>query len=220
MKNLLQSKGFKKNLLKWLFMYCGVMCILTIVVTYSRYLSSQSYQDTAKVAKFDINVEAVSCSEMDSGDIRTTPNNVACIDNNSSAGSLRPDPKVGFYFKVDTSKLEVNANVIISMILKNSIKNAAIDNTKYFSNYKLYDVTDIAKKNTLDLNQTQVLPFKNIDENTTETDTTTNINLIESVGASKGKNRIYMLVMDYNYEDSYSQEDLISIGYSATQVID
>ncbi len=29
-----------------------------------------------------------------------------------------------------------------------------------------------------------------------------------------------MLVMDYNYEDSYSQEDLISIGYSATQVID
>ena len=39
MKGLLHSKRFKENLYRWLFMYVGVIALLTTVITYSKYVT-------------------------------------------------------------------------------------------------------------------------------------------------------------------------------------
>ncbi len=57
MKGLLQSKRFRKNLGKWLFMYAGVMLLLTTVITYSKYITSLQNNHKASAAKFDLILE-------------------------------------------------------------------------------------------------------------------------------------------------------------------
>ena len=102
MKGLLRSKTFKKNLKKWLFMYVGTLCILTSVITYSKYMSSFSSHTEAKVAKFNIIVEYLDKCLNQSTDL-------AC-----STDITRPLETYDFYFKVDTSELEVSSFVVIT----------------------------------------------------------------------------------------------------------
>lgn len=59
MKGLLHSKRFRKNLSRWLFMYAGVMLLLTTVVTYSKYMTSKMGTNDARAAKFVVDVESV-----------------------------------------------------------------------------------------------------------------------------------------------------------------
>ena len=56
MKGLLRSKRFRHNLYKWVTMYVGVMLLFTVVVTYSRYMSSLEGSDQAKVARFEVGI--------------------------------------------------------------------------------------------------------------------------------------------------------------------
>lgn len=56
MKGLLHSRKFKRNLMKWICMYVGVLLLFTSVVTYSRYVSKFSNGDNAKVSKFNIEI--------------------------------------------------------------------------------------------------------------------------------------------------------------------
>ena len=58
MKGLLQSKRFKKNLGKWVFMYVICMGIFTTVITYSKYISNMlDDDDSARVSKFNVGLK-------------------------------------------------------------------------------------------------------------------------------------------------------------------
>lgn len=115
MKELLHSKLFRRNLYKWLFMYVGVMCLLTSVITYSRYITKMQDNDAARVAKFNVNI---------------TYDNI-CEDSDSTCnyGEYRPTEDFEYFFTVDTTELEVKT-LLVTIIRVN----------KDFNNIKLYDV--------------------------------------------------------------------------------
>lgn len=99
---MLHSKLFKKNLVKWLLMYGGVILLFTSVITYSKYVSQMMSSDSARVAKFIIDIEPNNC--------------VSSNDSNCNIGNVRPT-KIDYYFTVDTSELEVNSDLILNIYL-------------------------------------------------------------------------------------------------------
>ena len=119
MKYLLYSKNFKKNLAKWLGMYLGIICLFTVVVTYSRYISTLTSGDTARVAKFNVDITY--------DDICESLNNEEVCD----YGSIRPTGSLTYYFTVDTTELEVDTMFVTNILVHQD-----------FNNYKLYDITD------------------------------------------------------------------------------
>ena len=119
MKYLLYSKSFKKNLAKWLGMYLGMICLFTVVVTYSRYISNLTSNEEARVAKFNVEVTYDDvCSTLDSTEI-------------CNYGSIRPTGSLVYYFTVDTTELEVDTTFVTNVLIH-----------KDFNNYRLYDVTN------------------------------------------------------------------------------
>lgn len=199
MKNLFHSKLFKRRLVKWIFMYCSVMVLLTMVVTYSRYMTSHAVGDSVRSAKFKIDIQNVLCSEM----APSIQKNMSCFDakkDYTSEEGLRPNPKSSFYFKMNTSELEVSSKVVVFITLD--------DEQNVFSNYQLYDVTEVNNPVSVQLNREEFPTLKFVQD----------IRLSDPV-----KEHTYMLVMDYDYnkagyENDYIKENLISIGYSATQI--
>lgn len=196
MKELLHSKSFKRNLRKWIFMYCCVMFVLTIVITYSRYISARSVVDRARAAKFDVKVSYDSCSS------KNITGNVTCFDDNMT--EARPADKVNFYYTVDTSGLEVATKLVTTIKINNK---KTPDGKLYFSNFKLYNIDD---------NKETLIDITSSDDSITST---------ENITLGKGKKKHYKLVMDYAYQDvGYSEpivlenEKFISVDYSATQI--
>lgn len=111
MKGLLQSKIFKKSLKKWLFMYVMCMGLFTTVVTYSKYISNMlDGGDEARVSKFNINLQYC--------------NNELCEENNlePNTDTYRPTSKMEYYFAIDSSNLEVNADLFITINTDNHFK--------------------------------------------------------------------------------------------------
>ena len=122
MKYLMYSKKFKQNLVKWLCMYCGIVCLFTIIVTYSRYITELTSQEGARVAKFNVYVTYNGvCSQIDSNE-------------DCNYGSLRPIDSLSYYFTVDTRQLEVNTTLVTNILINED-----------FENYRLYDVTSVEK---------------------------------------------------------------------------
>lgn len=125
MKGLLHSKTFKKNLRKWLFMYVGTLCILTSVITYSKYMSSFSGNTEAKVAKFNIEVEKLyKCDNK-------------LTETSCQTEATRPLENYDFYFKVDTTELEVKSHVVITVKV-----NEAYTTNGTFKINNIYEVVD------------------------------------------------------------------------------
>lgn len=111
MKGLLHSKYFKKNLSKWLFMYVLCMGLFTTIITYSKYISNifSSY-DKARVSKFNINL--IYCKD------ESCSNEGTAYD----PEKYRPTGEIVYYFAVDSSNLEVNADVIFTISVDNHFK--------------------------------------------------------------------------------------------------
>ena len=105
MKELFHSRRFRRNLYKWLSMYVGVMLICTAVVTYSRYISRMQSSTEAKVARFEVEIKHNGCP----GDVTST--------NVCNSGSFRPNSEIEYQFSVDTSKLDVHANFVLTIIV-------------------------------------------------------------------------------------------------------
>lgn len=208
MKELLQSKNFKRRLKKWIMMYVGVMCLFTIVVTYSRYVSSHMVSTSARTAKFNVEIkQEVSCQNM----AQTTPKTVACFDESydDTQEGLRAKPQIGFYFTVDTSDLEVSSKVVLTTTIKKTSKN-------YFTNYKLYDVTELNGQ-VLPENQ-ESLPLVKSEEGGEVI-----LEYMKNQLVSQRGKRTYLFILDYDYT-KYKFNELslnkgeISIGYSAIQM--
>lgn len=180
-------------------MYCSVMVLLTMVVTYSRYMTSHAVGDSVRSAKFKIDIQNVSCSDMN----QAIQSDMSCFDakkDYTNEEGLRPKPKVTFYFKINTSELEVSSKIVTFIQLN--------DEQEVFSNYQLYDVTKIDSPINVQVNHDEFPTLKFIQD----------VKISDPV-----REHVYMLVMDYDYdkagyENDYIKENLISIGYSAAQI--
>ncbi len=210
MKELLQSKSFKKRFGKWVMMYTLVMGLFAMVVTYSRYVSSHMTTTSARAAKFNVEIkQEISCQAMS----QITPKGVACFDENydSTQEGLRAKPQIGFYFTVDTNDLEVSSKVVVTTTIKKNEKN-------YFTNYKLYDVTELIEtQQMLSITQESLPLVKNEDENEVI------LEYMKNQFVSERGKRTYLFLLDYDYTKyKFNQLNLdkgeISVGYSATQI--
>lgn len=128
MKELLHSKLFRRNLYKWLFMYVGVMCLLTSVITYSKYITSMQNDDTARVARFEVKIT----------------NNSVCDESEDKCdyGTLRPTEDYEYYFTVDTTGLEVKTLLVTIVSVHedfNNIKLYDAETDTEFNNYVIED---------------------------------------------------------------------------------
>ncbi len=122
MKGLLQSKRFRKNLFKWLFMYIGVMALFTSVVTYSKYISNMHSSDQARVAKFTYKV---ACDGIDS--------------NVCNTGVHRLTKPIIYEFVLDTSQLEVSTKFTFAATVSSNFSYKIYEslNNKDFSDVTL-----------------------------------------------------------------------------------
>lgn len=194
MKYLLYSKRFKKNLAKWLGMYLCIICLFTVVVTYSRYISDLTSNEAARVAKFNVEVTYDDvCSTLDSSE--------TC-----NYGSIRPTGSLVYYFTVDTTELEVNTLFVTNVMVDSD-----------FINYRLYDVTTgeilyvenddytISEGEYTDPKNGQVRIYKIL-------------SIVEDINANNGYKRKYKLIIDYkNVNNYYEYGSVVNVGYSAIQ---
>lgn len=123
MKGLLQSKRFRTNLYKWLFMYAGVIMLLITVITYSKYISSFTESDAARPTKFNITVDYLDCKQLEDND--------SC-----SLGIYRPTSEIKYAFNL-TKEVEVKTILALSIKVHEDFKtnSLSIDDVKYVLNY-------------------------------------------------------------------------------------
>lgn len=110
MKSLLCNKKVRLNLYKWLGMYVGVIALFTSVVTYSKYMSKLSSNDSARVASFEVKVNYEGAEGCDAADTDAT-----CL-----VGKYRPTSEIPYYFSVDTRRLEVRTYFVLNINVANS----------------------------------------------------------------------------------------------------
>lgn len=183
MKGLLHSKTFKKNLRKWLFMYVGALCILTSVITYSKYMSSFSGNTEAKVAKFNIKVEHVDqCASIQES---------VCL----TGENTRPLEQYEFYFKVDTTELEVKSHVVITTRINESYQDDEV--------FKINKIVEVTK---------DLKDIPNSKPAQMEFDVSP-----EDTGIKYYKVTVDHKITDYDMGGNISPK-VLSVGYSAIQI--
>lgn len=196
MKWLLHSKRFKKNLFKWLFLYIGVMCALTSVITYSRYITSMQSSDTARAAKFDVTVK----------DICNTLTNTKC-----NLDSVRPTNTNTFdyYFELDTTNLEVLSSIYLYVYVYDDFD---INNDVTLKEYNVSTKEESNLTGTVTTGHTGSYNYYKI-EKTISPGAGDKIDYKLSIN--------YSLDSDYKEEHNYLASNgkaLVRVGYSAMQI--
>ncbi len=110
MKELFHSKLFKKNLAKWTIMYIGVIALLTTAITYSKYMTELQMSDSARVAKFDIDIIPIECSNSNEKD-------KVCNDNIT----YRPTTPITYSFTVNNN-LEVKTALVLTIYVNDNFE--------------------------------------------------------------------------------------------------
>lgn len=216
MKGLLQSKKFKKNLSKWLIMYLLCMGLFTTMVTYSKYLSKMlNSEDEARVSKFNINLMYCADEKCDNSEMNSYP-----------LKKYRPSGEIYYYFAVDTSKLEVNAELYLTTrVLDNHFKLKEVSEitdqgiTKVSDNNGLVDTTSITTNVTIGdtkLRKYRVTVVYNesiVDYNREGcSSTTSNCKVINGVVRENATD-----LPKYIFDES-KQYNVLEIGYSLSQI--
>lgn len=135
MKGLLQSKKFKKSLGKWLLMYVLCMGVFTTVITYSKYISNMlSSGGEARVSKFNVNLKF--CDDEKCENTNTEKH---------EATKVRPSSNMSYYFAVDTTQLEVNADLILTVTTDRHFK---IDKIEEITNDGYEEIKSISKNSS------------------------------------------------------------------------
>lgn len=194
MKGLLQSKKFRKNLGKWLFMYAGVMLLLTTVITYSKYISSFEGKDNASTARFELSVN--------------------CVNNNGNACDIEdkrlitentPDDELTFNysFVVDTSKMDVKSQLKLLIFIDKSF---IIENISTG-----YNETECVNSNTTTCpTNSTMYTLDNIYLPTTS-------DLTFTVRVKYDKTKIGEL-SNYTDKDKTLTKEVVAVGYKVEQV--
>ena len=196
MKGLLHSKKFRKNLYKWLFMYVGCIALLTTVVTYSKYMSTFQSSDSARVAKFNVEVKK---------------NNICNNENTEYCNKevTRLTSYIDYYFTIDTTDLEVTTDLALTLYVD---ENFEIKDNKIFEIDKDEKTKEILLNPINDNHQGEYI-IKNLSENK-----------LEKVLAGKGTKKIYKITVRYTkdnyieYSEVEKNKEIVKIGYSAIQV--
>ncbi len=126
MTSLLQSKVFKRNLIRWIGMYACIMMFTVTIVTYSRYVSRISSNDNARVASFNIKVlydDSYNCvAEIVDGKYKVCEVN-----------EVRPTSAISYNFTVDATKLEVRTRLFLVITVDPSTINPFSPDFKFYS---------------------------------------------------------------------------------------
>ena len=202
MKDLLQSKRFRSNLYKWLFMYVGVMLLLTTVITYSRYISGLQEKDDARSAKFNVFINK-KCPLNEVGE------EIAC-----NTGSSLVVNELEYYFSVDTRELEVKTKFILSILIDENFKINKLDTVDTYGK-TLSTICDSAVAgNECTISSYAKTAQKNIYSLP-----------VTYIGAEAGMGDVkdYKITIQYNgefkeYLTSQEYPEIITIGYSAEQI--
>lgn len=214
MKGLLHSKRFKTNLRKWLFMYVGVMVLLTSVITYSKYIASlQIGEDSARTSKFVFEIEPTNCPATEENICNTT------IDNTGT--TCRPTQEIASCFNVNTDGLEVDSELYLFF-------NPALMNGGYYmpngeeSQDSLFNITGI------DVDGVTVYTPGNESNQTSdwkqETSSEAYLALKRTIKASKGANWTFRVRMKKNnngntiFSENINSSNLVKVGYSMSQI--
>lgn len=233
MKGLLHSKKFRTNLLNWLCMYVGVMALLTTVITYSKYIESQSQSDEARVPKFDVNYGKVSCdgsNEQDCyKDILTAEQlPVVSGDYDYSTYITRTMP---FYFYVDYKELEVDTELILTFARHEKFDIVEIEEAELVLNpsTKVPELTTRTLYSKESSNNSAVIST-NVSTGLESVDSTLRLSIKkDNLNLDVGRS-VYKVTLKYNCKDHMTDgvcdlnEDLnltpdkiVQIGYSAMQ---
>lgn len=215
MKGLLHSKKFRTNLYKWLFMYVGVMGLLTTVITYSKYISSLMGTDQANATRFELKVIPRNCT------------NDVC-----DLGSFRPTSSIEYDFDVE-EEFEVSTYLILSFKPENDFKIKSIEAVEFegdtIDEEKFTPIYSVASDGTV--------TYGSGYENPKKSDTNT-IQLGRSVEAATKRKTKYRVTVEYDsskyvkidkngneYYDytgmetsSMINKEVVELGYSAIQV--
>lgn len=193
MKYLLYSEKFKKNLITWILLYFFIIGLFTVVVTYSRFITSKTPGDVVKPAEFLV--------EISNKTICTIKNPLY---KSCTLDQIRPTDYIYYYFDVDTSKMEISADLSITFTINN------IDGN--FGEYVLSDITD----------SNHVIEVSRKDDISTLKEFYS-FSISEVVEANQGSKKSYELRLRYlkNSSEYFANENIItgavSIGYSAIQ---
>lgn len=201
MKWLLHSKLFKENLKKWLFMYIAVMCLLTSVITYSKYISNFQGSGETRSAKFNVEITSLTDGCVMNGDT------IAC-----DLGNKRPTQKIDFLIQLDISELEVATDLLTRVNLVDA-------------NYSLVSLSKVDGENTIDLYNKDT---NKINDNVKYSKDTNSLVASEKVNpndTTESKNIIYKVSVLYNntnnkgeYYSNINSTQVIQVGYTATQI--
>lgn len=196
MKGLLHSRRFKRFLRKWLFMYVVAMLLITTVATYSKYVSSYSVNDQARVTKFHLIINDIKNDNSKYSQVSTIP----------------------YEFEVDTSELEVSTLLVLSIRVNDDFKILSVEDNQH---RKIYDSTfENEDEKCFQKNECNYFDddhFYEISKNKNY------IRLKRTVDASDNAVIKYTVNVRYNKNTSYLNDDIkfenvVQVGYSATQV--
>lgn len=201
MKGLLQSKRFRANLYKWLFMYVGVMGLFASVITYSKYISNVlSGADDSRPAKFNVLIS----NEI--ADLECLKNNENADLNECYVGKFSPLTPMMYAFSVDTKELEVNTDFAVTFTVHEDFKVE-----------KLEDITNPLDIKVINLTDEDLNGNKSISLFTPK----------ELIAASTGTKKVYRITVKYNKSliDEDTNEtiiftdpfEVVKVGYSAYQ---
>lgn len=147
MKGLLHSKRFKEKLYRWLFMYVGVLGLLTTVITYSKYITKLTpKEDSARSAVFKADIVYVA-------DESGTPCPAAGCPNNM----YRPTSEIKYYFKLNTD-FEVLTDLFLTLRI------AQIDGN--YNNYEIVSIRNVNDTEPIKVNaKTTTITIQNAIQN-------------------------------------------------------
>lgn len=208
MKKLLQNKRFRINLYKWLSMYICVMAVFTTVVTYSKYISNMGTDEYARVANFEIGIDFNNCP---SDKLTVTPNADNTSVHTCDMGTFRPTSVLPYQFLVDSTKLEADATLVVTLRVSSLFEIVELKNNTTGTIYVKDGATMPNTGTTIGL--------------TKEGDTS--INIAQDVLAKDGQKENYTIKIRYkdplvtdDANEIFSEgKEIINIGYAATQKI-
>ncbi len=221
MKGLMHSKKFRANLRKWLCMYISVLILLTVVVTYSKYLASlPPISENASIAKFNVDIDIIGCTsplvpievcengtEEEDCEKQTS---YICSDTEEQ----RPTKEMNYRFSVDTRQLDVKTKVLVKVKVDSHFTIKDIKNVTDPLAPVPVELKDASGENVISLGDIK--------------DGILYIWDVIPAGGALPKEYNLTIIYDnkqvendnYSLTDGYDYEKIVTIGYSAKQVIE
>lgn len=215
MKSLLHNKRFRKSLKNWLFAYIFVMLSLSMVITYSKYMTSISVDEAATTAKFNVEVkyDESLTKDCETDDITGA---ITC-----STGSYRPTREIPYIFSVDTSGLEVATTFLLDIKVDENFEIIKLE--EEVSETVLVNETESSEENAEASEEGPV--FENrityLEVTEDELEDPQIKRLIKDVEAGTGKATTYRITVKYRGNTdrftNVNPYEIIKIDYLATQ---